>query len=103
MASNRRFWSDDDNDDGHALRAGSAPCNFTVTTCTAQATYPGDAMSPTAPLDDPGNANPGNLFRLEQGSYVFNLSTKDMPPGAYTLDFTIGNDPTIYHPPFTLR
>ena len=23
------FWSDDDNDGGHALRAGTAPCNFT--------------------------------------------------------------------------
>jgi hypothetical protein len=60
-------------------------------------------ITPAAALDDSGNANPGNLFRLAGDSYVFNLSTRSMAPGAYTLDFTIGSDPTIYHFAFTLR
>jgi hypothetical protein len=60
-------------------------------------------ITPTAPLDDAGHANPGNLFRFDDGSYIFDLSTKNIAAGAYTLDFTIGNDPTIYHDPFTIR
>ncbi len=34
---------------------------------------------------------------------MFNLSTKGLAVGAYTLDYTVGNDPTVYHYAFTVR
>jgi hypothetical protein len=60
-------------------------------------------LSPTGSLNDSGKANPGNRFRFDDGKYIFNLSTKSLAPGAYTLDYTIGNDPTVYHYSFTVR
>jgi hypothetical protein len=57
------FWSDDDNDGGHALRAGSVPCNVTVTptpTATPTAT-PTSTATPTAtatPTRIPGPCSP---------------------------------------------
>ncbi len=60
-------------------------------------------ISPTGVLNDAGNANPGNRFRFDDGMYIFNLSTKGLVPGAYTLDYKIGNDPTVFHYSFTVR
>lgn len=60
-------------------------------------------ISPTGSLNDSGRANPGYLFRLDDGKYIFNLSTKGLAAGNYTLDYTIGNDPTVYHYAFTIR
>ncbi len=60
-------------------------------------------LSPSGTLNDSGKSNPGNLFRLDDGTYLFNLSTKGLAAGAYTLDFTVGNDPTVYHYAFTVR
>ena len=60
-------------------------------------------LSPSGTLNDSGKSNPGNLFRLDDGTYMFNLSTKGLAAGAYTLDYTVGNDPTVYHYAFTVR
>jgi hypothetical protein len=60
-------------------------------------------VSPTGTLNDSGKANPGNLFRLDDDTYMFNLSTKGFAAGNYTLDYTIGNDPTVYHYAFSVR
>jgi hypothetical protein len=59
------------------------------------------SVSPTGTLAS--NSNPGNLFRLDDGSYQYNLSTKGYAAGNYTLDYMIGNDPTVYHYAFTIR
>ena len=60
-------------------------------------------VSPSGSLNDSGKANPGNLFRLDDHTYMFNLSTKGFGAGDYTLDYTIGGDPTVYHYAFTVR
>lgn len=60
-------------------------------------------ITPNASLNDSGKANPGNLFRLSDGTYIFNLSTKTFAAGSYTLNFTIGADPTIYRYAFEVR
>lgn len=60
-------------------------------------------VSPSGSLNDSGKANPGNLFRLDDHTYMFNLSTKGLSAGANTLDYTIGGDPTVYHYAFTIR
>ena len=59
-------------------------------------------VSPSGSLNDSGKANPGNLFRLDDDTYMFNLSTKGFSAGNYTLDYTIGADPTVYHYAFTI-
>ena len=60
-------------------------------------------LSPTGTLDDSGHANPGNVFRSVDHGYLFNLSTKGLAPGDYTLDFTVAGDPTLHHYAFTIR
>lgn len=60
-------------------------------------------VSPSGTLDDSGKANPGNLFRLDGDKYMFNLSTKGFAAGNFTLDYTIGSDPTVYHYAFSIR
>lgn len=60
-------------------------------------------ITPSASLADSGKANPGNLFRFDDGQYIFNLSLKGFAAGAYTLDYTVGNDPTVYHYAFVVR
>lgn len=60
-------------------------------------------LSPSGVLADAGRSNPGNLFRFDDGKYVFNMSTKSLAPGTYTLDFTIGDDPTVQHYIFNVR
>jgi hypothetical protein len=63
----------------------------------------GAGLSPTGTLNDKGHSNPGNVFRYTGGVYTYNLDTKGLAPGDYTLDFTIGNDPTVQHYEFTIR
>jgi hypothetical protein len=36
-------------------------------------------------------ATTGNLFRFEDGEYVFNLSTAGMTPGTYQLQIDMGD------------
>ncbi|MGI8545340.1 MAG: hypothetical protein ACR2MD_17925 [Aridibacter sp.] len=47
-------------------------------------------------IESPGNSNPDNNFRYEDGRYVFNLKTTGLSPGVYNLSFTAGSDPTIH-------
>jgi hypothetical protein len=57
-----------------------------------------DPTRNTLPPPSPGDSQPGNLFTFDPttGTYQFNLKTKGYAPGKYTLEFTIGNDPTLY-------
>ncbi|HEY8030564.1 MAG TPA: hypothetical protein VIE38_13760 [Gaiellaceae bacterium] len=59
-------------------------------------------LSPTGTPTSPGNSNPGNLFRLTGNAYAYNLDTKPLTPGNYTLNFTVGSDPTVNHYAFTI-
>src|SRR5262249_55332159 len=51
-----------------------------------------------APLQSPGNANPGNFFQYNPltGIYQFNLKTTGYSAGLYMLYFQVGDDPTLY-------
>ncbi len=57
-----------------------------------------DANGNSVPLNAAGNANPNDLFRYDPslGGYIFNLSTKGLAAGTYTLYYTAGNDPTLH-------
>lgn len=71
---------------------------------TAQSvTLTGSATS-TVPADA-GSANPDNNFRYDAslGGYIYNLSTKGLASGTYTLSFTVGGDPTTYTVQFQVR
>jgi hypothetical protein len=59
-------------------------------------------LSPAGTPTSPGNSNPGNLFHFEGGTYAYNLDPKTLAPGSYTLNFTVGNDPTVNHYAFTV-
>jgi uncharacterized protein len=54
-------------------------------------------------VDDSGSANPDGNFRFEDGSYIFNLSTKGLATGTYNLVFVSGNDATTHSAPFQIR
>ncbi|MDP1890331.1 MAG: hypothetical protein Q8K55_05515 [Gemmatimonadaceae bacterium] len=105
-----RGRGDDDDKGSRGVESGSTiPVKLSV--CNAQGrnissrSLPVKAVgiSPTGSLNDSGRANPGYLFRLDDGRYMFNLSTKGLTAGNYTLDYTIGNDATVYHYAFTIR
>jgi hypothetical protein len=57
------------------------------------------------PLQSPGNSQPGNLFKFDpsSGTYQFNLKTTGYAKGTYTLNFTIGTDPTLHSVTFVIR
>lgn len=57
------------------------------------------------PLDIAGNANPGLDFRYDAalGGYIFNLQLTGYAPGAYSLQFTVGDDPTVHNARFKVR
>ena len=64
-------------------------------------------VPPVTP-DDSGNANPDNDFRFDgtigtTGGYIFNLSTKGLFAGAWSLHFMAGADPTDHSVGFLLR
>lgn len=107
---------DDDEDDDHdgdrakGHESGSTiPVKIRV--CTAAGRNAGSrslpvkalSLSPSGTLNDSGKANPGNLFRFDDGTYIFNLSTKGLAAGTYILNYTVGNDPTVYQYSFTIR
>jgi hypothetical protein len=57
-------------------------------------------------LEDSGNANPDNQFRFVPdagGSYIFNLSTKNLAQGTYALMFTVAGDPTTHTVQFQVK
>ena len=43
----------------------------------------------TGTVDDPGNANPDLDFRFAGDSYIYNLSTKGLRTGTWTITFTV--------------
>ncbi len=52
-------------------------------------------------VQDSGNANPDGDFRFDSslgntGGYIFNLSTKGLVPGTYSLSFTVTGDSFVY-------
>ncbi len=54
-------------------------------------------------VEDSGNANPDGDFRYDGGGYIFNLSTKGLAGGTYALNFTAGNDPSVYQVQFQVK
>jgi len=61
------------------------------------------SVTPTGTLSS--NSNPGNVFVLSTGIYVYNLSTKaaGFVPGSYNLQFTVAGDPIVHSVPFMLK
>ena len=51
----------------------------------------------TSTVIDAGNANPDLNFRYIGGSYVFNLNTTGLTPGAYALSFYVGSDRSFFY------
>lgn len=54
----------------------------------------------SVPVIDSGNANPDNNFRYDStlgGRYIFNLSTKGLAPGRYSLSFYAGNNHSFFY------
>jgi hypothetical protein len=101
---------DDDEKEGsgsQAIKAGKT-LEVSVRICNAAGRSIGSvavkavSLSSTGSLLDSGKANPGYLFRSDDGRYTFKLSTKGLSAGTYTLNYTIGNDPTVYHYAFTI-
>jgi hypothetical protein len=62
---------------------------------TAVSLLPSGALS--------SNSNPGNVFVLRNGVYVYNLDTKLLSAGSYTLQFTAAGDPITHSVPFILK
>jgi hypothetical protein len=56
-----------------------------------------------APVSDSGNSNPGGNFRYDSGGYIFNLSTKNLAPGAWQLVVTATSDNVPHNLPLQLR
>jgi hypothetical protein len=62
----------------------------------------------SGPVEDAGAANPDSDFRYDPaigvtGGYIYNLATKTLTTGGYTLNFTVGANPTIYAIPFQVQ
>lgn len=51
----------------------------------------------------PGNSQPNNNFRFTSPSYHFNLKATGLASGKWTLNFTVGGDPTVYSTPFVIK
>jgi hypothetical protein len=97
-------------DNTRAVHAGSVlPIKLALTDASgADASSPSIVVTATSlvdsngnslPLHSAGHANPGNVFRRYHESlegYIFNLDTKGLASGTYTLYFTAGNDPTFH-------
>ena len=49
-------------------------------------------------IESAGSANPDGHFRYDADldGYIFNLSTKGLSPGVYSLSLTAGSDPTVH-------
>jgi hypothetical protein len=61
-------------------------------------------MPGNLPVTAPGNSQPANLFKYENGSYQFNLkSDKTWAAGKYELVFTISGDPLEHAVSFVIR
>jgi len=67
-------------------------------TITAVAVNPGGL-----PAEDSGKANPGGLFRMAGGAFMFNLKTTGLPSGSYGLEVSVSGDPATHLLPFVIR
>ena len=54
-------------------------------------------------VEDSGQANPDDNFRLAGDSYIFNLQTKGLTTGTYVLVFKAGSDPTTHGVQFQIK
>jgi hypothetical protein len=59
-------------------------------------------------VEDSGNANPDFDFRFDvtlgsTGGYIFNLKTTGLTQGAYSLNFTVTGDSSVYAAQFQVR
>jgi Bacterial Ig-like domain (group 3) len=62
----------------------------------------------SGPADSVGDANPDNDFRFDSslgptGGYIFNLSTKGLSSGTYSLQFTATGDPVTHSVAFGVK
>jgi hypothetical protein len=48
------------------------------------------------PAQDPGNSNPGNVFKYQSNGYHYNLKTTGLPSGVYHLNISVSGDPSGY-------
>ncbi|MEP6961975.1 MAG: PxKF domain-containing protein [Acidobacteriota bacterium] len=89
-------------------------CNSTGTNLSSSSVIPHaisvsqSSSNTTGVVADSGSANPDNDFRYDptigsSGGYIFNLNTKGLAPGTYTLNFRVGSDATTYAAPFQLK
>lgn len=61
-------------------------------------------MPGNLPIQSPGNAQPGNLFKFENGVYQFNLkSEQTWAAGTYQLFFSITDDPIEHWVQFRIK
>ena len=66
------------------------------------------STSISGPVAASGNANPDNDFRFDPtlgpvGGYIFNLSTKGLGTGSYSVNFTLTGDLLPYAAPFQVK
>lgn len=59
--------------------------------------------TPSALVEDAGNANPDHDFRYDAGAYVFNLDTDGLASGTWKLLFTVNGYATVYEVIFDVR
>jgi len=61
--------------------------------------------SASSTVEDSGNANPDSNFRFDPAlsGYVFNLSTKGLSTGTWSISFTVKNDPIMHSVEFDVR
>ncbi|MFY9583725.1 MAG: MBG domain-containing protein, partial [Candidatus Acidiferrales bacterium] len=67
-----------------------------ITVHATQLLVIGSTNNPLPP-EDSGNANPDDNFRLADGMYIFNLSTKPLFVAKWQLFFTVSGDPGPAH------
>ncbi|HEX5194406.1 MAG TPA: PxKF domain-containing protein, partial [Solirubrobacteraceae bacterium] len=79
---------------------GNSVSSHAIVVTAAQVTA---ADGTSQPAQDAGNANPGNAFRYAGGRYIYNLDTKGLDTGDYTLDVTVAGDPVVHHIAFQLN
>ena len=56
-------------------------------------------------LDDAGNANPDGNFRFDAatGTYIYNLSTRGLTAGTWSVNFSVSGDPTSHSVTFQVQ
>jgi hypothetical protein len=77
-------------------------CDFNNVNLTSPAiTVTAVSVTPAEPLSSP--SNPGNVFFVNNGAYVYNLSLSGYPTGSFTLQISVSGDPVVHSLPFALK